>query len=121
MVVPMSLRYPVIIRRRAAGSWVAGRWVVGALGGMQTILTSVQPAVRADYDMMEPRLEGRRVEAMVRVYTAERLQVAGEEPAASGDVVTWQGQDYEFVAVSVWQSGILPHFRYLAARLIDPR
>lgn len=121
----MSLRYPVTIRRRAPGAWVAGRWVDGAEGAPETILATVQPSQLADYDRLEPLLEGRRAEAIVRVYTAEILACAGDAGATTGDLLVWpdgQGdQPYIFMARSPWQSRIIPHFRYLAARLVPAR
>lgn len=117
----MSLRYPVTIKRRAPGAWVAGRWVPGATGAPETIQATVQPAVLSDYNRMEPLLEGRRVEAMIRVYTVDVLAVGGQDAQASGDIVEWQGDDYEIVAKSPWQSNIIPHYRYLAARLVPAR
>ena len=117
----MSLRYPVTIQRRAAGARVDGRWVPGALGGAESILATVQPAVAADYDKMEPLFEGRRVESIVRMYSSEKLTQAGANSTASGDVLEWQGDSYEIVDRSVWQSGIIPHYRYLAARIVPER
>lgn len=115
----MSLRYPVQIRRRARGTWVGGRWVAGALGAPETILATVQPAQLSDYDQMQALPEGRRAEAMVRVYTDAVIQFAAEAPDASGDALDWPtGQldrPYLFVARSVWQSRVIPHYRYLAA------
>lgn len=109
----MSLRKPLQIQRRAAGAWTAGRWVPGALGAPETILASVQPATLSDYDKMEPLLEGRRVESIQRVYTDIEM--------AQADVVLWRGAEYEVVDVSPWQSGIISHFRYLAARIVPER
>jgi hypothetical protein len=114
----MSLRRPYQIRRRAPGAWVAGRWVPGAPGEAETIRASVQPATLSDYDLMQALPEGRRVESMVRVYTDVQVQVAGnEDPVASGDLLDLPQGEYVFVAVSPWQSGIISHFRYLAARV----
>lgn len=117
----MSLRYPVTIYRRAPGAWVAGRWVDPADGAASQIMATVQPAVLSDYDRLEPLLEGRRVEALVRVYTAEDLACAADTPTTAGDVLLYRGERYVFMARSPWQSNIISHFRYLAARLIPAR
>lgn len=115
----MSLRYPVQIRRRAPGAWVAGRWVPGALGSPETIMATVQPAQLSDYDEMQALPEGRRTDGMVRVYTDVVIGYSAEDPTASGDALDWPtGQldrPYLFVARSVWQSRVIPHYRYLAA------
>lgn len=85
-------------------------------------MATVQPAQLSDYDKMEPFLEGRRVESLVRVYTDEKMTVAGAGSEASGDMLQWgDGKPYVFVAVSAWQSGIIPHYRYLAAQLLETR
>lgn len=114
----MSLRYPVTIRRRAEGAWVDGRWVNGAESAPETILATVQPAQSGDYDQLEPLLEGRRVDGMVRVYTSEQIQIAGQG-LTNGDLLVWpegmRDRPYVFVARSPWQSRIIPHYRYLAA------
>jgi len=121
----MGLRYPVTILRRAAGAYVSGRWVAGTAGAPETILATVQPARLVDYDELEPLPEGRRVEALVRVYTAEPLEIAGEDPGSSGDLLEWpdglRTGRYVFMARSPWQSRIIPHYRYLAALIPPPR
>jgi hypothetical protein len=121
----MSLRYPVQVQRRAAGAWVNGRWVPGTLAAPEMILATVQPMVLSDYDTMQPLLEGRRVEAVVRVYTSVLLEIAAEDWDASGDLLLWPeaalDRPYVFFARSAWQSRILPHFRYWAARLVVAR
>ena len=120
-----SFRYPVTIRRRAPGAYAGPVWVPGALGSPETVLATVQPATLSDYDRMSSLLEGRRVGGLVRVYTDAILTVAGERSTASGDVVVWpeglRDSDYEVVARSVWQSRIIPHYRYLAALFTEPR
>lgn len=121
----MSLRYPTQIQRRAPGARVNGRWVPGAPGAVETIMATVQPAKLIDYDEMQPLLEGRRIEALARVYTSEVLEIAAEDFTASGDLLIWPASQldrpYVFVARSVWQSRVIPHYRYLAARMLAPR
>ena len=115
------MRYEVTVYRRAPGAYVAGRWHAGE-SVRDTIMATVQPAQLSDYDRMEALPEGRRVEALVRVYTDAKMEVAGSGPEASGDLLQWgDGRPYVFMATSAWQSGIIPHFRYLAAQLSEPR
>lgn len=121
----MSLRYPVTIQRRAPGAWVAGRWVAGDDGPTETIQATVQPATLSDYDELQPLPEGRRIERMVRVYTASILTIAANDNTASGDLLLWPeglgAEPYEFVWCSPWQSHVIPHYRYLAAKMEAPR
>lgn len=121
----MSLRYPVTIRRRAPGAYVDGRWVPGLESAPETILATVQPAQLADYDMLQRLPEGGRVEAVMRVYTTAELLVMSEAAGVSGDLLDWPGglrdRPYVFMARSPWQSRVIPHYRYLAALLIEAR
>ncbi|MGB3276116.1 MAG: hypothetical protein WBA82_08005 [Castellaniella sp.] len=110
----MSLRAPQTIIPRLPGSYVGGRWQDGPDGDPTAILASVQPASSGDYDQMQAEQPGRRIERMVRLYTDVRLNVAGEN-STNGDSLEWLGERYLLVAVSPWQSGIIPHYRYLAA------
>lgn len=117
-----SFRYPVSIVRRHGGHFDGPVWVSGPRQP-DKILGTVQPATSGDYDQMQPLLEGRRVDGMIRLYTDAMLGIAGERDNAPGDLVIWpqglRGGEYEVVARSVWQSRILPHYRYLAA-LVAP-
>ncbi|WP_029046241.1 hypothetical protein [Cupriavidus sp. amp6] len=118
-----SFRKPTQIRRRAAGQWVEGRWVDGAEEGIVTIPASVQPLRLSDYDELQAQMEGRRIEAAVRIYTGEVLNVAGANDR-NGDKLIWpfapRPGEYLVVAVSPWQSGVIPHYRYHAVLEIEP-
>lgn len=118
-----SFRRPVQMIRRGAGQWVAGRWIDGADGPPHTIMASVQPAALSDYDTMQALPEGRRVEAMVRVYTDAVLAVAGAADT-NGDRIVWphgpRPGNYLVRAVSPWQSGVISHYRYLAVLEVEP-
>lgn len=118
-----SFRRPVQVIRRAAGQWVGGRWVEGPDGPADTIMASVQPATLSDDDTLQALPEGRRVEAMVRVYTDAVLTVAGADNT-NGDRVVWphgpRPGHYLVRAVSPWQSGVISHYRYLAVLEVEP-
>lgn len=117
-----SFRKPVLVRRRAEGRWHAGRWLDGAEDEPVTILASVQPAPRADYDRIQALAEGRRIDAMVRVYTDAVLNVAAADDR-NGDRIVWPAGprpgDYLVVAITPCQSGVIPHYRYLAALEVE--
>lgn len=121
----MSLRYPIQIRRRAPGAYVAGRWVPGVVSTPENILATVQPAQLADYDLLQRLPEGGRVESIMRVYTTAELNLVSENADSTGDLLDWpdglRGRPYVFMARSPWQSRIIPHYRYLAALLVVPR
>ncbi|KUE88888.1 hypothetical protein ASL20_09690 [Cupriavidus necator] len=118
-----SFRKPTQIRRRTVGRWEGGRWIEGDDTGIETILASVQPVSLSDQDELQARLEGRRIEAAVRIYTTAVLNVAGADDR-NGDRLIWphgsrQG-DYLVVSVSPWQSGVISHYRYHAVLELEP-
>ncbi|WP_254595196.1 hypothetical protein [Achromobacter pulmonis] len=82
----------------------------------------MQPAKAADYEQLQANPEGRRVRAAVRVYTTAQLAVAGQD-WTGGDRLVWDAApmagEYLLVGVAPWQSGVIPHFRYLAVLLAD--
>lgn len=112
------IRSPQTVEVRSEGYRDAnGRWVEG--GTVPTIIiASVQPATSSDYDEMQARPEGRRIERMVRVYTDQKLNVAGED-AHNGDALLWEGSRYTFAAVSPWRTTMLKHYRYLAVKDVE--
>ena len=106
----MNFRKPQSIKRNGDGSYINGRWVEGVESEL-TILASVQPARKVDYDMLENQKSGMKLKGAVRIYTADTLNVAGDD-MADGDVLVWLGKNYRIVGVSEWQSGVISHNRY---------
>lgn len=112
------IRTPQNILTRAPGGHVAGRWVDGA-ETQGTILASVQPAKAGDYERLEATLGGRRISRAVRIYTATKLNVAGED-LKNGDILVWQGHRYIVAGESPWRTTMLAHYRYLAIGELEP-
>lgn len=103
--------------QRTVGAYVDGRWVADA-GAADTIVGTVQPAKKPDYDMLAAQLQGMRMPSMIRIYTTDVLAVAGN--GGAGDTVSWNGDAYRVIGRSPWTSGgALNHTRYLAVRDAD--
>src|SRR5699024_3697161 len=113
----MLFRTPQTIYRKQPGHYDHGEWVEGTLVA-GTIEASVQPASQGDYDRMRAALEGRRIESMIRLYSDDPLEPAGFDGTnmTNGDEVDYAGYRYLVVALSPWQSGVISHYRILAAR-----
>lgn len=62
---------------------------------------------------------GRENEGFVKIYTNVRLNVASEKTNKPGDVVIWQGQQWEILDEQVYQNGLLNHYKYIAQFLKD--
>lgn len=111
-------RTPQQLKRKAPGSYVDGVWVQGGLETDFTISATIQPASLSDYDELRATAGGRRIERAVRIYTNERLVVAGETDN-NGDVLIWEGARYEVIAVSPWRTTLIKHYRYWASKELE--
>lgn len=101
------------------GSFVQGVWVAGEEGQPFEIMASVQPASRADYDRMKLQPNGAVINRMVRMYTEANLKQAGNDGGtiSDGDVLLYDECEFLILDKSSWQSGVISHYRYLAAKV----
>lgn len=112
------IRTPQTIKRRSPGGYVGLDWVDGAETDL-TLLGSVQPATKGDYERLQNDFGGRRTGAAVRLYTDQLLNVAGDD-LNNGDVLVWEGDRYIIAAKSPWRTTVLRHYRYLAIKEKEP-
>ena len=50
----------------------------------------------------------------MKVYSNTPLAVSVEGGDTPGDIVVWQGRQWEVVAELPYQNGLIPHYKYLA-------
>lgn len=113
-----SFRTSHTVKRKEPGSRGAGGvWVDGDEKDI-TIKASVQPATSSDYDLMQATAGGRRLEAMIRIYTDTELVPAGKDNT-NGDVLVWRGNRYLVIGIAPWQSTRLRHFRCFAVKELE--
>lgn len=110
-----SFRKPYKILVRSDGEYVKGKWVNG--GEIeQRLMASIQPLSGAEMDRLATSMQGRRVSSAVKIYTDQKLTVAGEN-AHNGAVVLFDGERYEVISRASYHSGVLSHHRYVAIRV----
>jgi len=107
----------VTITRRAAGSYVDGRWAGGASSSL-SIVASVQPD-RPRPDELLHLPEGDRAREGLRLYTATEVRTANETNNTPADMVTWAGEQWEVVKVEKWPASIA-HYKALCLRVSRP-
>lgn len=98
------------VKRKAAGSYVAGRWVEGA---ESTITISGDLQTFAQEEMQELP-EGRRINQTSKLYTETQLNPVIDEngtPKTNGDVVLIDGARYEVIACYPYQKFMLDHYK----------
>ena len=96
----------VMGERRAAGSYVAGVWVDGAVSVL-SIDASVQPASQNELKLLP---EGRR--------EGGAYSLRSQSEILDGDIFLIGGDRHEVVKRQIWQNGVLPHYLGIAVREI---
>ena len=96
--------------RREKGKWVEGEKVPVPFGG------TAQPA---SGKAMEILPDGKRNRETITVCTADDLHFTAAEPTLerSGDLIVWEGQEYEVQNAKAWKGGLLPHWELLCTRI----
>lgn len=110
----MSFRKPYLILRETAGEYVNGVWVAGTRLAL-TVQASCQP-VTANSGM-QPVPEGRRLSDFRKVYCGLALQVTSTDDAIQPDIIVHDGWGYELTDVDANLSGVINHYRYMAAKI----
>lgn len=118
MIPEIAEHFATVVRkRRAAGSYVAGRYVAGALEPDLEIQASVQPVSTRELLRLP---EGLRTRATVAVITAADLRSANETLLLEADRIVHVGEEWEIVQVDDWRMGAvdqLGHLDCLAQRV----
>lgn len=114
MITRWNLPYTVT-RQTTARTFVKGREVPPATTQFE-VQATIQPITGREVLKLP---EGERSENQIKIYSATKLNVATEAGIA-GDVITYDSDDFEIVAVENWNkfNGI-KHFK-MRARRIDP-
>ena len=107
----MALFFPQTINfKTITGGFTGGRFVKNApVPG--TFEGSVQPITGLEADALQI---GRVDEGTVKVYTDTELNVSQQETDKSGDLIEWEGREYEIVQKHTNQNGLINHFKYIA-------
>jgi hypothetical protein len=102
-----SQTLPVI---RNTGTYIKGVWTKTP-GTDTTIRCTVQPTTG---EKILPLLQGRRIESLVEIITDTDLKITDPKNQVQGDIVQWQGKNYELVFKLPWQNGLINHYEYIA-------
>lgn len=106
--------YLVAVSRTAAGTYTKGRFTAGTSSTFN-IRASIQPASAEDVQTLP---EGRRNSKVYAVYSDTQLYTVDGQ--AQPDLVTFFGETYEVMSRAVWQNQVIPHYRYVVAKVGEP-
>lgn len=98
-----------ISTKRKTGSYINGRWIENAPDTI-TIIASVQPVTGKELESLNI---GREELGKVKIYTDDTLYISDEGNNRSGDIITWQGDNYEIIAEGKNRNNIINHNKYI--------
>jgi len=104
----------LVQKTREPGVYVKGQWKEGAAKDIPFKGTA-QPA---SGKVMELLPEGKRNSETITVFAPANLKFIPAEPELqqSGDIIVWEGRNYEVLIVRPWKCGIIPHWELVAVR-----
>ena len=76
-----------------------------------TFIGSVQPVTGKDIEIMET---GKEDKGRIKAYSDTKLNVsiAGED--TPGDIIIWDGKEWECMSEQAYQNGLINHYKYIA-------
>lgn len=105
--------YTVLVRTR--GDYIKGKWVEGEAIA-QELIASIQPVGLKEMDRLVSMMQGRHIASVIKIYTEQQLDVAGEDER-NGSIVLFENSRYEVIARSSYHSGVIEHYRYFAQKV----
>jgi hypothetical protein len=106
-----------LIKRTYSGSYVKGSWVKG-----DPVNTDFKGTAQpASGKMLELLPSGKRSTETILVFAPVELEFtsADSEKEVSGDIIVWEGREYEIQAGKPWKNCLLPHWELLASRVME--
>jgi hypothetical protein len=111
-------------RRFAPGTYVKGVWVSGAEvvptdnEGNAIAFSMVASIQRLTPNEMLALPEGQRTSEWIKIYTTTKLEKTIEENKTKGDIVSYDGDEFEVIKIEDWTRSPIPHYKVHAVRLL---
>jgi len=99
----------------APGDWKSGEWVEGEKTETP-FYSSWQPARGKTLELLPV---GKRSREAYRCFPPIGMcfTSADDEKQVSGDIVIWEGKEYEVSAAAKWNNGLNPHWELICTRI----
>ena len=95
---------------RGTGSYVGGKWVEGT-ETPSTFLGDIQEMSQKEIETLPI---GKDNIGKVKIYTDQVFNIAEETTNQNGDLVEYNGENYEIILKNNWDHGLLNHIYYVA-------
>lgn len=111
-----SVAQPYPVKRYAEGGWVDGRWADPEPTDI-TVALAVQPARPTEVANLP---EGIRTKGAITLYSETPMQAADEHARCSGDVVTYDGRDWQVHSTAKYEGFGLLAYKAIAVAVDLP-
>jgi hypothetical protein len=99
----------------APGSREKGSWMEGARSEPVPFKGTWQSAGGQTLQLLP---EGKRSREAYKVFAPIELDfTADDDNGVSGDLVVWEGKEYEVSAAVKWDNGLIPHWELVCTRI----
>jgi hypothetical protein len=112
----MSLLGANIQVSRTSGAYDEnGIWQV-AFSTDDTIVATIQPVMGEEYQNLP---EGRKQFGTIKIYTTADLKAFDQSTNSAGDIVIFDGRNWEVAQKLIFSSGLIPHKKYIAYLVVE--
>lgn len=114
LLLPLTGIVSVTVLRSSGGAFVKGVWVANDYAPL-TIEANIQPVLKGTDTLLVP--EGDRSKEIIKIYTTTPLTARVEGASSKqGDIVEWDGKQFEVMKTIEYKMGILNHQKSIAVR-----
>jgi len=105
------------LKTYTTGEYVTGRYIEGQLD-IKTIEADIQPMTDKEVEAMNI---GRKNLGKIKIYISTQLKIANETTKQNGDIITWNGEDYELISEDIRDNNLINHYKYIGEIRKRPR
>jgi hypothetical protein len=104
-----------LVQKTKPGQYVEGDWIAGPEAA-NSFKGTAQPASGKTLELLP---EGKRNSETITVFAPIGMTFTPADPLTqrSGDIIEWEGRDYEVQVAKKWNNGLLPHWELVAIRV----
>jgi hypothetical protein len=90
--------------------FVKGRYQA-TYSSVTTFIGDIQPVTQEEIRSLNI---GRDTNGMIKIFTDKVFNISQEGTNTNGDLITYDGKEYEVIKKSNWTGNLLPHTEYFA-------